>query len=158
MGKTIPETDGTSFIFLGFFRPCMGQVTEGQERGVASNGEEPLRPSAGDGHLTGAGETGIGPSATSTTHLSAKMRGHYAYFGITGNFRRLRWYAHQVARIWQKWLSRRDRGSWFHWSRFNDLLKRLSASGSLGSSIVTPPRAKLSREEPEAGNPAHPDL
>ena len=58
-------------------------------------------------------------------HLSAKMRGHYAYFGITGNFRRLRWYAHQVARIWQKWLSRRDRGSRFHWSRFNDLLKRL---------------------------------
>jgi len=24
------------------------------------------------------------------------MRGHYAYYGITGNFRRLRWYTDQV--------------------------------------------------------------
>src|SRR6202035_3132252 len=29
-------------------------------------------------------------------HLTAMMRGHYAYYGITGNFRRLRWYADQV--------------------------------------------------------------
>jgi hypothetical protein len=36
-------------------------------------------------------------------HLIAMMRGHYAYYGITGNFRRLRWYADQVERIWQKW-------------------------------------------------------
>jgi hypothetical protein len=43
--------------------------------------------------------------------LIAMMRGHYASYGITGNFRRLRWYAYQVGRIWQKWLSRRDRGS-----------------------------------------------
>src|SRR6516162_8561514 len=27
-------------------------------------------------------------------------------------------YAYQVARIWQKWLSRRDRGSRLHWRRF----------------------------------------
>jgi hypothetical protein len=52
------------------------------------------------------------------------MRGHYAYYGITGNFRRLRWYADQVERIWQKWLSRRDRGSRLLWSRFTALLKR----------------------------------
>ena len=42
-------------------------------------------------------------------HLTAMMRGHYAYYGITGNFRRLSWYARRVATIWQKWLSRRDR-------------------------------------------------
>ena len=58
-------------------------------------------------------------------HLTATMRGHYAYFGITGNFRRLRWYANKVARIWRKWLSRRDRGSRFDWNRFNELRKRL---------------------------------
>src|SRR5260370_14518812 len=43
-------------------------------------------------------------------HLTAMMRGHYAYYGITGNARRLSWYARQVARIWQKWLSRRGHG------------------------------------------------
>ena len=29
------------------------------------------------------------------------MRGHYAYYGVTGNSRRVRWYAHQVVRIWR---------------------------------------------------------
>jgi RNA-directed DNA polymerase len=57
-------------------------------------------------------------------HLTAMMRGHYAYYGITGNFRRLSWYAYQAARLWQKWLSRRDRGHRLHWSRFTALLKR----------------------------------
>jgi RNA-directed DNA polymerase len=40
--------------------------------------------------------------------LAAMMRGHFAYYGIGGNSRRLRWYARQVVRIWQKWLSRRE--------------------------------------------------
>ena len=57
-------------------------------------------------------------------HLSAMMRGHYAYYGISGNYRRLSWYADEVARIWKKWLSRRDRRKRFLWSRFTDLLKR----------------------------------
>src|SRR5438477_7518934 len=57
-------------------------------------------------------------------HLTAMMRGHYAYYGITGNSRRLSWYARQVARIWEKWLSRRDRGSRCYWRRFTALLKR----------------------------------
>ena len=55
-------------------------------------------------------------------HLSLMMRGHYAYYGISDNSRRLRWYAHQVQRIWKKWLSRRGGG--FRWSRLQDLLKR----------------------------------
>ena len=37
----------------------------------------------------------------------AMIRGHYAYYGITGNVRRIRWYGHQVVRIWKKWLTRR---------------------------------------------------
>ena len=57
-------------------------------------------------------------------HLSAMMRGHYAYYGVSGNYRRLSWYADEVASIWKKWLSRRDRRKRFLWSRFSDLLKR----------------------------------
>ena len=57
-------------------------------------------------------------------HLSVMMRGHYAYYGIGGNSRRLRWFARQVARIWQKWLSRRDRQSVVRWTRLNEILKR----------------------------------
>jgi hypothetical protein len=54
--------------------------------------------------------------------LVTKMRGHYAYYGITGNVRRLSWYFHQVRRIWQKWLSRR--GSRLNWTQFAALLTR----------------------------------
>jgi RNA-directed DNA polymerase len=57
-------------------------------------------------------------------HLSSMMRGHFAYYGVGGNSRRLRWFANQVMRLWQKWLSRRDRQNVFQWTRFNEMLKR----------------------------------
>jgi len=57
-------------------------------------------------------------------HLSKMMRGHYAYYGISGNSRRIRWFAWQVVRVWRKWLSRRDRQGVFLWSRLNELLKQ----------------------------------
>src|ERR1700738_3598630 len=57
-------------------------------------------------------------------HLSSMMRGHFAYYGIGGNARRLRWFAHQIVRIWRKWLSRRDRPSVVRWTRLNEILKR----------------------------------
>jgi RNA-directed DNA polymerase len=56
--------------------------------------------------------------------LSSMMRGHFAYYGVGGNSRRLRWYARQVVRIWQKWLSRRGRHGNVLWSRLTELLKR----------------------------------
>src|SRR5271165_2458371 len=59
-----------------------------------------------------------------TFPTSSMMRGHFAYYGVGGNIRRLRWFAHQVVRIWQKWLSRRDRQSVVRWARLNELLKR----------------------------------
>ena len=54
--------------------------------------------------------------------LATKMRGHYAYYGVTGNVRRLSWYFHQVRRIWRKSLSRR--GSRLNWTQFAALLTR----------------------------------
>jgi RNA-directed DNA polymerase len=57
-------------------------------------------------------------------HLSAMLRGHYGYYGITGNGRRIRWYLHQVERLWKKWLSRRGRHGNFRWDRLRDRLKR----------------------------------
>jgi len=57
-------------------------------------------------------------------HLSSMMRGHFAYYGVGGNSRRLQGYARQVVRIWRKWLSRRDRGSVVPWARLGAILKR----------------------------------
>ena len=56
--------------------------------------------------------------------LSQVIRGHCAYYGITGNGRRIRWYHHQVVRIWRKWLTRRGRRSSLPWPRFRAMLAR----------------------------------
>lgn len=55
--------------------------------------------------------------------LSRKVRGHYAYFGITGNARALGLFLHAVERAWRKWLDRRSRMG-MPWSRFKHLLQR----------------------------------
>src|SRR5258708_9467148 len=57
-------------------------------------------------------------------HLSSMMRGHFAYYGVGGNSRRLRWFANQVVRIWRKWLSRRDRQGVVTSTHLNELLAR----------------------------------
>jgi RNA-directed DNA polymerase len=56
--------------------------------------------------------------------LCRMMLGHYAYYGITGNGRRLRWYAHRVECTWRMWLSRRTRGNPIRWDRFTQLLAK----------------------------------
>ena len=56
--------------------------------------------------------------------ISRMMKGHYAYYGITGNSKRLRWYAHRVECTWRMWLSRRTRGNPMPWVRFMQLLEK----------------------------------
>lgn len=56
--------------------------------------------------------------------LSQKLRGHYAYYGITGNGSALAGFHHQVREIWRKWLSRRRRSQLIPWERFERLLER----------------------------------
>lgn len=54
--------------------------------------------------------------------LTQKLRGHYAYYGISGNFRALDAFYRQVHRIWRKWLNRRSQKAKMIWERFNRLL------------------------------------
>jgi RNA-directed DNA polymerase len=56
--------------------------------------------------------------------LVAKVRGHYNYFGITGNNRALGRFLHEVTWVWQKWLGRRSSRKQRSWKRFNLLLSR----------------------------------
>ena len=55
--------------------------------------------------------------------LCQKLRGHFNYYGITGNSERLAAFRYEVTRIWYKWLSRRNNQR-PPWSWFNRLLKR----------------------------------
>jgi RNA-directed DNA polymerase len=56
--------------------------------------------------------------------LTAKLRGHYAYYGITGNSRCLGSFRHHAGRAWQKWLSRRSGRARIPWERFGALERR----------------------------------
>jgi group II intron reverse transcriptase/maturase len=53
--------------------------------------------------------------------LSRKLRGHYAYYGITGNSRALVRFRYEVERLWRKWLGRRSWHGRMTWERFDRL-------------------------------------
>ncbi len=58
-------------------------------------------------------------------HLCRKVKGHFAYYGITGNYEALKALVDQARRIWVKWLRRRSQRGGFSWDKANLLLKRL---------------------------------
>jgi group II intron reverse transcriptase/maturase len=55
--------------------------------------------------------------------LVLKAKGHYQYYGITCNARRLNAFREGVQKLWWKWLSRRSQRSDMSWQDF-DLLKK----------------------------------
>ena len=56
--------------------------------------------------------------------LMWKLRGHAAYYGITGNGQSLSTFSYHVVHIWQKWLNRRSQKKAMPWRRFLRLLAR----------------------------------
>lgn len=56
--------------------------------------------------------------------LSSKLRGHYGYYGITGNMRSVELFRWQVERLWRRWLDRRSAKARMTWARFAALSSR----------------------------------
>jgi RNA-directed DNA polymerase len=56
--------------------------------------------------------------------LGKQLKGHYAYYGITGNYRCLNKSRYEVSRLWRKWLSRRSNKAKLDWECLSRLLKR----------------------------------
>ena len=55
--------------------------------------------------------------------LCAKLRGHYQYYGIRGNFRLLEEVRRSAERAWRYWLSRRSSKSASGWKKFWKLMQ-----------------------------------
>jgi RNA-directed DNA polymerase len=66
------------------------------------------------------------PVAEQHQKLTEKLRGHYGYYGIIGNFVSLQKYREGARRIWRCKLSRRRRGGHLSWAKFLRLEKRYS--------------------------------
>jgi len=58
--------------------------------------------------------------------LTQKLRGHYGYYGIIGNFASLQRFLEATRRIWRRKLSRRRRGGRMTWAKLLRLEKRYS--------------------------------
>ncbi len=56
--------------------------------------------------------------------LCSKIRGHYQYYGIRGNYRMLARTLYYAERAWRFWLSRRSRKGILFWRKFERLMER----------------------------------
>ena len=64
------------------------------------------------------------PVREQAVNLSRLLRGHYAYFGVAGNFRALERIARAVERYWRKMLSSRSRKGHIPWDVFHQIKAR----------------------------------
>lgn len=56
--------------------------------------------------------------------LAEKLRGHMAYFGITGNSEGVSRFREAVVEVWLKWLRRRSQRAGVTWDRFKEWMAR----------------------------------
>jgi group II intron reverse transcriptase/maturase len=64
------------------------------------------------------------PLALQHTALCQKLRGHFSYYGITGNHAALARFWWEVRRTWHKWLGRRSQRGGMAWEDYQRLLRR----------------------------------
>jgi group II intron reverse transcriptase/maturase len=64
------------------------------------------------------------PISEQQQKLNQKLRGHYAYYGVTGNSGSLSSFLQEVESRWRKWLNRRNRIRSMHWEKFCGLIQR----------------------------------
>lgn len=64
------------------------------------------------------------PIASQHKQLVSKLRGHYAYYGVTGNALALVRFLFEVERVWRKWLDRRSQRARMTWPIFRRLKQR----------------------------------
>jgi RNA-directed DNA polymerase len=56
--------------------------------------------------------------------LRAKLRGHYQYYGLRGNYASLSRFRWCVERAWKRWLGQRSQKAPLDWERFKAILRR----------------------------------
>jgi RNA-directed DNA polymerase len=56
--------------------------------------------------------------------LARKLRGHFGYYGIVGNYEAIARFFFKVTEVWCKWLNRRSQRTSMTWPRMHRLMKR----------------------------------
>lgn len=117
-GGRHPATAGTSST-----SSCVGAVEEAKECRPTDNSERPLRRA-----LACVTEMVSAQPASSVPGTARPpVTGDPEALRLLWHLRKrptIRWYHHQLTRIWKKWLARRGRHSNLPWSRFRAMLAR----------------------------------
>ena len=58
--------------------------------------------------------------------VKAKLRGHFAYYGVTDNFPGIKRFAAEVENLLFKWLNRRGKRGCLNWEEFSVMLERFT--------------------------------
>lgn len=112
-----------SFNFLGFTHYCdktrkgkfkVGRTTE-RKRFAAKLREMKVWLKA---------VRNVAPAKEWWSNLGAKLRGHYQYYGVSGNFRGIQRFYFLTIRMVFKWLNRRSQKKSFNWISFVKYLRR----------------------------------
>ncbi len=56
--------------------------------------------------------------------VALKLRGHFAYYGVTDNSKGISRFAYEIRRVLFKWLNRRGKRGCMNWEKFNFFLKK----------------------------------
>lgn len=62
------------------------------------------------------------PMMEQVAALGRKLKGHFGYYGITGNYPALKRFRWEVIQVWRKWLARRGDPKGMSWERMHKLL------------------------------------
>jgi hypothetical protein len=62
------------------------------------------------------------PMREQVAALGRKLKGHFGYYGITGNYAALNRFRREVIAVWRKWLARRGDPKGMSWERMHKLL------------------------------------
>ena len=112
-----------SFAFLGFTHYWGKMLSGGWTIKRKTQGKRLSRFLSGIGDW--CKENLHEPMAKQYGILSAKLRGHYQYYGVRGNFKMLEVVYEGTRAKWKKWLSRRNSKDRMGWEKFADQVEAI---------------------------------
>ena len=92
----------TDDIRLSGIYSLLGTIPARRMGGQTEDGEEPTQASAAQRCRNGVARTCTFRSRSNTKSSRQKLRGHYGYYGITGNFRSLQEFREATRWIWKR--------------------------------------------------------
>jgi len=117
------DRKANTFDFLGLTHYCTKSRHGGFLVGRVTAARK-FRKKVGELYLWFKKQRNLLPLKELWKKLSRKLHGHYAYYGISGNYRGIYRYYRCATRIAFKWLNRRSQRKSFNWEQFYLYMKK----------------------------------